>query len=363
MHYDSRMNAPTSAPQAAPENDALAATYRARLREAPDAIETWYRLANIDGMMFDADETATLERLHANTADANARTVVGFVLAHALEDQGRYAEAFTTLSGANAAHRRRVQWDGDAFRRSIDATIDAAAAKAPTSVSQQGGDAIFLIGLPSAGADAVEKILAGHPDVEAGHVPSDLGPVIEAAMRARTADFAGFFAGASDADWQSLGERYVERTSMWRGARPRFVDAALSNWRFAGAIAAMLPGARVIDCRDGALATCVGNWRTLFEHGQAFTYDTDELADCWRAYDALMNAWNARQPGRIHVVERAQLAADPDGTIAELLEYCGLSFDDACVARYRALPPSTIDARVAGYGDLLMALKLALGTT
>src|SRR6185312_9861443 len=119
----------------------------------------------------------------------------------------------------------------------------------------------------------------------------------------------------------------------------------------------------VIDCRDGALATCVGSWRTLFEHGQSFTYDTDELADCWRAYDALMNAWNARQPGRIHVVERAQLAADPDGTIAELLEYCGLSFDDACVGRYRALPPSTIDARVAGYGDLLMALKLALGTT
>ena len=57
------MNPPTSAPQAAPAAVNLAATYSARLCETPGAIETWYRLAGIDGIAFDTEETATLERL------------------------------------------------------------------------------------------------------------------------------------------------------------------------------------------------------------------------------------------------------------------------------------------------------------
>ena len=56
----------------------------------------------------------------------------------------------------------------------------------------------------------------------------------------------------------------------------------------------MLPGARVIDCRRDRLETCFSCFRELFTEGtQAFSYDLDDLASYWRAYDRASRHWQA----------------------------------------------------------------------
>src|SRR3546814_13055505 len=51
------------------------------------------------------------------------------------------------------------------------------------------------------------------------------------------------------------------------------------------------------------------------------------MGDCERA----MDAWRARDPGRVHLQSYEALLCDAEGTIRALLDACGLPFDPACL--------------------------------
>src|SRR3546814_4664558 len=44
-----------------------------------------------------------------------------------------------------------------------------------------------------------------------------------------------------------------------------------------------------------------------------------------------MDAWRARDPGRVHLQSYEALLCDAEGTIRALLDACGLPFDPACL--------------------------------
>ena len=238
--------------------DEAAAAYRDALREDAGAAHAWWGLANLKTVRFDAaDADALAARFEAgNAAD---RAVLGFALAKALEDQDRYAEALDVLHEANALRRRQQPWDAGAFGREIDAII-AAFSTMPreTGQSSRGSEVVFVVSLPRAGSTLVEQIIAAHPDVEGAGEISDLTAVLAEESARIGLSYPAWIGRAGPADWQRLGERYLERTARWRRDKPRSTDKALSNWLHVGAAAAMLPGARFVHCRrdprrDGAV--------------------------------------------------------------------------------------------------------------
>jgi len=108
----------------------------------------------------------------------------------------------------------------------------------------------------------------------------------------RTAQF-----GDSAADWRRLGERYLERTARWRVERPRFTNKLPSNWLYAGAILAMLPGARIVACRRDPLETCFACYRQML-NGNEYTHSFSDLAAYWRDFDRAIRHWKATDPQR-----------------------------------------------------------------
>lgn len=349
--------------------------YRLALRQ-PGSIRAWGRLANIKTVRLDAHDTLKLERMYNSSALAiEDRVIAGFALAKALEDQGRCNAAFVVLGSVNALKRRRMQWNPAVFRRRNEA-IATAFATAPGTASRAefGNEVIFIVSLPRSGSTLTEQILASHPEVEGANELPDLWAVLEEESRRRGIEFPGWVADAKPADWRRLGRLYLDRTARWRRSRPRFTDKALTNWRIIGAARAMLPGARFINCRRDPLETCLSCYRQLFAHGQAFTYDLDELADYWRNYDHMMRYWHAHHPRHIHDLVHENLLAEPAVQIRRLLDFCGLRFDPACLRYYETPrcvrtissaqvrePLRTDTARAHRYGDLLVPLRDALG--
>jgi hypothetical protein len=55
------------------------------------------------------------------------------------------------------------------------------------------------------------------------------------------------------------------------------------------------------------------------------------LADYYIGYQRLMNHWNRLYPGAIHEVAYESLIGAQEATTRELLEACGLPFDEACL--------------------------------
>lgn len=355
--------------------DEAAEDYRSALRDGA-GIEAWARLATLKTVRFDAAETAELERLFAAPATApETRARIGFVLARALEDSGRIGEAYAVLGAANAIKRRGVKWDARRFSASIDAIMQAFPAPLATaSPPTLGREVIFIVSLPRSGSTLVEQILASHAEVEGANELSDLSAVIDGESRRTGSEFPAWVAHATPQDWRRLGEEYLERTERWRRRHPRFTDKALSNWGYVGAVAAMLPGARFVDCRRDPLETCLSCWRQLFVGGQSFSYDIADLAAYWRDYERMMRFWQSRYPGLSRTQSHERLVDAPEAEVRALLESCGLPYDPACLDFHqtqRAVhtlsaaqvrePLRTDTARAWRYGELLLPMRLALG--
>jgi tetratricopeptide (TPR) repeat protein len=358
------------------ELDAAAASYRAALERNPGCGPAWWGLAAMRTVPFDDADYARLRALHADarTADVD-RIAIGFALAKAHEDRGRYDDAFATLGEANAAMRRRVGWSAADFDARIERMLQTFAAPVPAAPDEAlGHEVIFIVSLPRSGSTLTEQILAAHPEVEGASELPDLGAVIEEESARRG---AGVLHWARDIDadgWARLGRRYLERTARWRRTRPRFTDKMPGNWLYLGAALAMLPGARVIDCRRDPVETCWSCFRQLFSSGAVFSYDLGDLATYYNAYDRAMRHFSRIHPGRIRAQHYEALIADPDTEIEALLAFCDLPPSEECRdyrARGRVVrtasaaqvrqPLRTDTARAAAYGPLLDPLRSALG--
>jgi tetratricopeptide (TPR) repeat protein len=348
--------------------------YRSVLSTAPFAGMAWWGLADLRTIRQTDDD---IVRMRAGLRDPRAsghdRVAMGFALARALDQNGRYAESLTAIGEANAIARRHRLWDATAFSAgiaSVRAAFDPAPAAAPDP--DLGSQAVFVVSLPRSGSTLIEQILASHPEVEgAGELP-DLPLVITEECRRRQAPLAQWARAVTPEDWRRLGQRYLERTARWTRERPRFVDKLPSNWQYIGAIRAMLPGARVVVARRDPLETCFSCYRQFLNDNE-YTRTFPDLAAYWRDFDRM-----AREAATLHsrnVCEFAhhELVRDPQARIRGLLDFCGLAFDPACLQFHRTerevRSPSAMQVReplrsdtqhAARYGALLDPLRVEL---
>jgi len=357
--------------------DESVAQFRAALAQDPRAARAWAGLAEIKTVALSADDIAALERLFADaTLGVEDHALAGFALAKGLEDHERYAETFAVLGDANAAMRRLSPWDSHEHSRIVDAVVtEFSTPPEPASDSALGREVIFVVSLPRAGSTLAEQILAAHPDVEGAGEINDLALIVQEESRRRGEAFPDWVAKATPADWERMGRLYLDRTQRWRATHPVHVDKALFNWPLVGAALAMLPGARIVNCRRDALETCWSCYKQRFARGQQlFAYSLEDIGAYWIDYDRLMHFWHARYPGRIYDFVYENLLAAPEAEIRKLLDFCGLPFAASCLRFHQAdravrtasgaqvrQPLRSDTARTQNYGDLLAPLRRALG--
>ena len=350
-----------------------AAEYRHVLAGHPTAGMAWWGLADLRTLRFTLEDIIAMERVRdEGTAREDDLIATGFALARAYEDSGRYADALDALARANALARRRRQWNAAGFSAGIEAIGTAFENAGASTDDRLGQEVIFIVGLPRSGSTLVEQILASHSQVEgAGELP-DLPEVLAEESRRRGQRFPTWVGAMRPADWQRLGQRYLQRTAHWRRERPIATDKLPSNWIYLPAIRAMLPGARVIGCRRDPLETCFACYRQHMANNE-YSRTFADLASFYRDYDRSLRRASNSHPR--HVLEHAyeNLLADPRGCIASLLEFCALPFEEGCLHFHENLrevrspsatqvrQPLAQTARTPRYGALLDPLRFALG--
>ena len=334
----------------------------------------WSGLATLKPMPLSATDIDVMRRLlqTANLVQID-RIAIGFALAMALEHAGDYRGAFRQLADAHALARRSERYDAAAFRRYLDALLAAFDGTGAVSAVAQGGEVIFIVGLPRSGSTLIEQILASHSQVHGAIELLDLPEVLMEQSDRMRQPLAEWGATQTPAQWQTLGENYLRRTRKWRAEKPRCTDKSPGNWQYVGAILAMLPNARVIVARRDALETCLGCYRYMITE-YAYAHDFQDLADHWRDFDRAVAHWATAYPDRVREQHHEALVDDPENQIRELLAFCDLPFEPACLdfhaTERRVSTPSASQvreplrrdtARAARYGALLDPLRMALG--
>jgi tetratricopeptide (TPR) repeat protein len=349
--------------------------YRRALRADPACGDAWRGLC---ALRDPAPGEADVRALEAQLARADLREPDRIAMEYALgrlhERNGDYARAFARVADANARQRRAAPWSRQAFTAYVDAALAATANLPPPPDPALGHEAIFIVGLPRSGSTLFEQVLAAHPQVEGASELPDLGEVVQQESQRRGRPYPQWVAEATPADWQRLGREYLRRTTRWRERRPRFTDKLPENWKHAGILRAMLPGATVIEARRDPMETAWSCFRQQFLALPHFGCDFDDIATCLHGCERAMDAWRARDPDRIHLFRYEDLVAAPEPAIRALLAACGLGFDPSCLAPHavrrgvrtasaaQVREPLRAGAPIASrYGALVDPLRDALG--
>jgi tetratricopeptide (TPR) repeat protein len=253
-----------------------------------------------------------------------AKMFLGYALGKELDDLERFDEAFPCFADAAGTRKRHLAYDVALDERKmlrISEVFKEPAARRATGPIDSSRH-LFIVGLPRSGTTLVERILLGLGGVSSNGETDHFSQSLLAASPSQGSDV---FARAAAADPDAVAARYAALADgIARGGR--IIEKLPMNYLYLGAIHRALPDAKLILVTRSPLDSCFAMYRTLFGAAYPFSYDFEDLARYYHAYQALVSHWRASCGGSIHEIVYEELVNDPARIGAALAKHCALTW-------------------------------------
>ena len=322
--------------------------YDAAVRLNPADYESYKIRSDLRPQTPERNHVDELEQLLAgDLEDERGWVEVSYALAKELEDLGEAERSFKHLKAGSDRRRKLMKYEVDRDLETIDAikrTFDRGVLE-NAEPGCENPEPIFILGMPRTGTTLVERILASHSDVFAAGELNNFAAQLMTMMRAQNVDKKvsrdDMVKSSAQLDFQRLGESYVASTRPFTGNSKRFIDKMPLNYLYVGLIHLALPNATIINLQRDPMDTCYAIYKQLFVDAYPFSYDLEELARYFVAYDGLMQHWNEVLPGVIHTIQYEELVGDIEGKTRQMLSACDLDWQAQCLKFYENKEAST----------------------
>ncbi len=307
-------------------------TYSKVIKLMPGNYEAWHNRSTLRKQTVNRNHIRKLEKVLKELAPNDAgETDLCYALAKEYEDLGKDTRSFYYLKrGADSISRRMgydVQLDVSLMKR-IAELFDRDYAENVRAAPGRRGP-IFVLGLPRSGTTLVDRIISSHSQVESMGEITDLAQTLNRV--GQSSDRGQLLETSILLDPDQLGQSYIRSVASYGSNAPYFIDKTLTNFLYIGLIAKALPGASIVHLRRHPVDSCLAMYRTLFRTGYPFSYDLDDLAEYYIAYDALMRHWQTVFPGIVLDVSYEELVDHQERVSKEIIAHCGLDWEPACL--------------------------------
>lgn len=301
-----------------------------------------------------SEEKEALERLFANPIlPPEQRANVGFCLYRVRLKRGEDREAFSALKAANDLIKARINYDWRVHRRLIEETLEVFTPELVERLEGKGHPSkrpIFVVGMPRSGTTLTEQILGAHPQCcPRGELPwvARITRLMPKALGTGTS-YPRAMLEMTPQDLYNAGAYYLEKAGAGVDESLRVVDKMPHNFDYVGLIALMFPKAAIIHVDRDPLDNALSNYEQNFAaaHGlMGFAFDLEWIGEMLVDHAKIMEHWYSLFPGRIFRLSYEKLVSEPESTIKELLDFCGLPWDDS-VMKYTENPVAVRTASV-----------------
>jgi tetratricopeptide (TPR) repeat protein len=325
--------------------DEAAEHYRKAVALKPDFSASLRQLGGVkkfDSPDQDVSELEALVKRQDLTEDQRAELYLA--LAKAYDDLGQYDKAFARLQAGNQILRKGLDYSADKNTQYVDRIIAAFTAEFFAERRSFGSDSdvpIFIIGMPRSGTTLVEQIICSHPRVYgAGELMRMHEMVTEFPRRLRRK--AHYPEAMRLIDREMAGRLAAEYLDYLRGfdaEADHITDKMPFNFRMLGLIALLFPRAHFIHCVRDPLDVCLSCYFARFKDRLMFTFNLVEVGGYYRDYATLMDHWREVLPVPMLEVRYEELVADQEAKSREMISFCGLEWDDRCLAFYETERP------------------------
>jgi tetratricopeptide (TPR) repeat protein len=269
-----------------------------------------------------------LALLERRSAPDEARMIAHFALGKAYDDLKDYAEAMHHFDAANALRKRFSTFDPEEHRKRVDGLIATCTPDffaRHREVASLDATPVLIVGLPRSGTTLVEQIISAHPQVAAA------GELIYWAqqgvsMEPKLAD------GIAPDRARAITDGYLSLLRTVSAEALRVTDKMPLNLLLVGAIHALFPNARIFHCRRHPVDTCISIYSLYFATQMDFASSKENLAFYYRQCERLVDHWRQVLPAdRFFEVEYEALTANPEPLARQMIAFCGLDWDEACL--------------------------------
>ncbi len=319
----------------------------------PGDYETYFARSGLRTQTDENNHVAQLESLLQHEIDDwRNEMFICYALAKELEDLQDWDRSFKYLRRGADLKRTHMRYDVQTDVRKIEKIRSAFTPDflASTDSGFSSNEPIFVVGLPRAGSTLVERILSTHDSVvSAGELQNfaiEFMRPIYARLRTTQVPINILIEHSLNLDFAALGRAYCDSAQHVVGGSAHFVDKMPMNFLYIGLIHLALPNAKIVHVYRGAMDACYAMYKMMFKGAYPFSYDLDDLGHYYVAYHRLMQHWNECLGERLFNLCYEDLIADQKAVTEELLGYCGLEWQEACIDFHQLKTPSTTASAV-----------------
>jgi tetratricopeptide (TPR) repeat protein len=313
--------------------------YRKLWEQQPDVGEAYLYYTSVTKMAED-DELAEVIESHIDSVqDMKQREAMYYALAKIYEDKKDYTAAFTNLSTACAMHKERCGYNEGANLdglRLIKSIFTKEFIEGLQGCGVDSGRPIFVLGMPRSGTTLVEQILASHPDIVGGGELFFMDTVLRNHAALVDSSRVVSLSDLTCDQVAAMAEEYLAFIAPVGPADKHIVDKMPHNFLHIGLIHLMYPNAKIIHVKRNPMAICFSCFKQRFTEGHFYSFDIEDLGRYYLVYEELMEHWNRVLPGRVFQVEYETLTGDFEQQVREMIDYCGLEWNDACLEFHKS---------------------------
>lgn len=192
---------------------------------------------------------------------------------------------------------------------------------------QHGENCVLIVGVPRSGTSLIEQILACHSQVKPGGERDDLRQI--------SLGFAISKRGNWPAAWAQVERNVLAKAAQdYRagvGAETVITDKMPHNFLYLGVWALLFPKAKIIYCQRNPMDLAISAYQASLLPSHAWTRRQEWIAAYWLSYQHLMKHWRKVLPNPILEVSYEELVRKPAQQIPQLLSFCGLPWEPACL--------------------------------
>ena len=317
--------------------DEAAQSHRKALSLQPDLTEAAYNLVLIDSQSLGENDLEKLSQRSADESlDESTRINLHFALAKAYHDRGSYDKAFTQLRVGNDIKSKSNPFSPEVYEDYIERIItvlDKAFFESHIDYGLETEVPIIIVGMPRSGSTLVEQIISSHAQAYGAGELNDmriLAKRIPEIMNTQQQE-PECLADISREIIGQLANEHLRKLNNLSNGADRVCDKMLGNFLKLGLIYLMFPRARIIHCQRNPLDTGLSCYFQNFARGLRFTYDLEHLGIAYRGYLKVMEHWRQVLPMQMLEVSYERMISDQEATSRELIEFCGLDWDENCL--------------------------------
>jgi tetratricopeptide (TPR) repeat protein len=317
------------------------ACFEAAIAAKPSFVHSHFNLSTLKKYTPEDPHLAALEEVatRASQMSPEERLRLCFALGKALEDVGRYEEAFTAYAEGNKLKRATFKYDEEKMKRTMADVVekfDAAFAKKDTGAGCADSTPVFIVGMPRSGTTLLEQILSSHSGLHGAGELKDFSFALDEVRGSSDIAYIDWLLQADAGALSRVGENYIRKLRGYNATALRITDKMPGNFFYVGLIHKALPNAKIIHATRNPMDVCLSNYSRLFNETMPFAYDLVELGHYYRSYKSVMEHWKrVLPPGTILEVSYEEVVGDLEGQARRVIDYCGLPWEDACLAFHK----------------------------